>query len=173
MSFLAKITYYNKKDYHFSFFYLQICFYATKLQVYERIVLMAWLFSPYLCICKDKPHKTQKVWTRGFTFRPGLRQPKNRWNVSPHHIIYNISPNSLFYSQGRSFGLFRVSCKKIIPLCPALLLALLAKLGKLFQNCVKICEIRSKNVQQASKKREEGLTNKSLPSRQKCYLAID
>ena len=32
------------------------------------------------------PENTKGVDLRRFTFGPGLRQPKNRWNVSPHHF---------------------------------------------------------------------------------------
>ncbi len=49
MSFLAKITYYNKKDYHFSFFYLQICFNVSILLVNERYFKPCLRLIHYLC----------------------------------------------------------------------------------------------------------------------------
>ena len=60
MSFLAKLTYYNKKDYQFSFHYLQICFNVSILLANERF-LQALLRAEALPLCC---RNSKKVWTR-------------------------------------------------------------------------------------------------------------
>ena len=72
MSFWAKLTYYNKKDYQFSFHYLQICYNVSILLLNERF-LQALIRADSLPLCSRNSKKG--VDSRRFTFEPGLRQP--------------------------------------------------------------------------------------------------
>ena len=60
MSFWAKLTYYNKKDYQFSFHYLQICYNVSILLLNERF-LQALIRADSLPLCS---RNSKKVWTR-------------------------------------------------------------------------------------------------------------
>jgi hypothetical protein len=58
-------------DYHFSFFYSQICFNVSILLVNERFLQVSYTMSHYLCTVEI----AKGVDSHRFTFEPGLRQP--------------------------------------------------------------------------------------------------